>query len=122
MRPIQTAMTALAAAVGLLAGAAQAHPKLLSATPPVSGQVSESPSEIRMSFSEGIFPKFSGVALTDTAGHKIAVGPTATAAGDDKQMVVPLKAKLAAGVYTVAWHAVSTDTHRVQGHYSFTVN
>jgi methionine-rich copper-binding protein CopC len=121
MRPFQTAITALAAAVGLLAGSAQAHPKLLSATPAVGGEVSGAPTQIRMSFSEGIFPKFSGVALTDAAGHKIATGPAATAPGDIKQMIVPITASLAAGAYTVAWHAVSTDTHRVQGRYSFTV-
>ena len=29
---------------------------------------------------------------------------------------------LAAGTYKVEWHAVSTDTHKTQGSYSFTVN
>jgi methionine-rich copper-binding protein CopC len=29
--------------------------------------------------------------------------------------------KLSAGSYTVEWHAVSEDTHRIKGQYSFKV-
>jgi copper resistance protein C len=40
---------------------------------------------------------------------------------DRKQLVVPLPSPLIAGRYKVAWHAVSEDTHRVKGEYSFEV-
>jgi methionine-rich copper-binding protein CopC len=119
MRLLQTAT--MAALAVFSAGSAMAHAKLISATPAVNGTVSGSPAEIRIGFSEGIVAKLSGVVVTTASGAKAATGPASTAPGDDKQMVVPVKAKLAAGAYTVAWHAVSTDTHRVQGKYSFTV-
>jgi methionine-rich copper-binding protein CopC len=104
----------------LLAASAQAHAKLLSASPPVGGEVQGPPSEIRITFSESIYPNFSGIVVKDQAGHVEPVGPS-RAEGDKKVLVTPLKAKLAPGRYQVAWHAVCADTHRMQGEYAFTV-
>jgi methionine-rich copper-binding protein CopC len=42
-------------------------------------------------------------------------------AANPKVLVTPLQAPLAPGRYAVTWHAVSTDTHRVAGHYVFAV-
>ncbi|MDU1671067.1 MAG: copper resistance protein CopC [Bradyrhizobium sp.] len=36
-------------------------------------------------------------------------------------LVVPVKQELSPGEYKVEWHAVSDDTHRVKGSYSFSV-
>jgi methionine-rich copper-binding protein CopC len=36
-------------------------------------------------------------------------------------MIVPVKDLMAPGDYQVEWHAVSDDTHRVKGSYSFSV-
>jgi methionine-rich copper-binding protein CopC len=49
------------------------------------------------------------------------VGEASLDAKDSKQLIVPLKAELAPGKYTVAWHAVGDDTHKVDGKYSFEV-
>jgi methionine-rich copper-binding protein CopC len=38
-----------------------------------------------------------------------------------KMMIVPLKDQLAPGDYKVQWYAVSDDTHKVKGSYSFGV-
>jgi copper resistance protein C len=117
-----SSLSAIAATACLgVAGAAFAHAKLVAAAPAVGGQVKTSPSEIRITFSEGVIAKFSGATVTDKAGHAAPVGEASVAKDDRKQLVVPLKAPLAPGVYTVTWRAVSADTHRVQGHYSFTV-
>jgi methionine-rich copper-binding protein CopC len=35
--------------------------------------------------------------------------------------VVPIQEQLPPGDYKVEWHAVSDDTHRVKGSYSFSV-
>jgi len=35
---------------------------------------------------------------------------------------VPLPAPLTAGRYKITWHAVSEDTHRVKGEYSFAID
>ena len=37
------------------------------------------------------------------------------------RLILRPAAPLSSGTYVVAWHAVSTDTHRVAGRYSFTV-
>jgi copper resistance protein C len=36
-------------------------------------------------------------------------------------LIVPISKALAAGAYTVHWHAVSVDTHHTQGTFEFTV-
>jgi hypothetical protein len=113
--------------LSLLAGAtvlagidiASAHALLESASPPVGGTV-DAPSEIRISFSEGVEPKFSGVALSGPGGAA-PVGKASVAAGDNKVLVVKVGKKLAPGTYTVKWHAVSVDTHHTQGNFDFTV-
>ena len=105
----------------VLMGAAPAfaHALLESAVPPVGGTVAP-PSEIRITFSEGVEPKFSGVALSGPGGA-VPVGPAAVAPDDDKVMIVKLGQTLAPGTYTVKWHAVSVDTHHTQGNFNFTV-
>jgi methionine-rich copper-binding protein CopC len=108
-------------ATNLIATSANAHPKLMSATPPADLSTLSSPTEIRLTFSEGVIPKFSGLELKDQSGITVATGPAATDAKDKKQLVVPLKAPLAGGDYTVNWHVVSEDTHRVRGQYSFRI-
>ncbi len=110
-----------AAAVTVLAaaGAAAAHGKVLSTTP-VSGQAGASPAEVRLVLSEAIFPKFSGIVLKDAAGHVVKTGPAGVDA-TKKQMFVPLTARLAPGSYTVVWHVVCADTHRMQGQFGFVV-
>ena len=109
-------------AISLLATSANAHPKLnsVSPTPDVSSKVS--PTEIKLNFSEGVIAKFSGLELKDEAGKTIATGVPVNDPRDQKQLVVPLPAPLTAGYYTVTWHAVSEDTHRVKGEYSFGVD
>src|SRR5713226_3244023 len=109
-------------AISLLATAANAHPKLVSAAPAADVSNKVSPTEIKLNFSEGVIAKFSGLELKDEAGKTIATGVPVNDSKDPKQLVVPLPAPLKAGRYTVTWHAVSEDTHRVKGEYSFGIN
>jgi methionine-rich copper-binding protein CopC len=107
--------------VGALATSADAHPKLKSVSPAADVSSKVSPKDIKLNFSEGVIAKFSGLEVKDQAGKTITTGPAANDSGDRKQLVVPLQAPLSAGRYTVTWHAVSEDTHRVTGEYSFDV-
>ena len=102
-------------AISLLATSANAHPKLISASPSADVASKVSPTEIKLNFSEGVIAKFSGLELKDEAGKTIATGAPVSDPKDQKQLVVPLPAPLTAGHYTVTWHAVSEDTHRVKG-------
>ena len=120
-------MTRISEIVGLLASlafftgasAANAHPKLESSDPAPDATVRLAPKEIRLNFSEGILAKFSGIELKDEAGKSVATGESATDPNNKKQLIVPVTATLTPSNYTVTWHAVSDDTHRVEGKFSF---
>ena len=109
-------------AISAVTTSANAHPKLISASPAADVSSKVSPKEIKLNFSEGVIAKFSGIELRDETGKTIATGVAATDPKDRTQLVVPLPAPLMAGHYKVMWHAVSEDTHRVKGEYSFGVD
>ena len=112
----------LAVAVAFsLASAADAHPQLKSAGPAPGSVVKTAPKALRIQFNEGIVLGFSGVEVTNAAGQKQPVGEASLNPADKNQLIVPLTAELAPGKYTVAWHAVGDDTHKVDGKYSFEV-
>jgi methionine-rich copper-binding protein CopC len=108
-------------AVLAFAATANAHPQLKAAGPAPGSVVTASPKALRIQFNEGITLAFSGVDLINEKGQKVMTGAASTAAKDKAQLIVPLKSKLTPGKYTVAWHAVGDDTHRVQGKYQFSV-
>jgi methionine-rich copper-binding protein CopC len=112
---------AVSLSMALGASSAFAHALLKKATPAVGGTVSASPSEIRITFSEGVEPRFSGIALTNQAGAAVPVGKSGLDPSDSSTLVTPVAQALKPGVYTVNWHAVATDTHRTQGSFQFTV-
>ncbi len=61
--------------------------------------------------------------------HAVAFGPlsvtstgkAATDPANKKLLVVPINEQLPPGDYKVEWYAVSDDTHRVKGSFSFSV-
>ena len=108
-----------------IAGVAQAHPKLLSATPAPNATVA-TPTRLALRFSEKLMPKFSGADLMmtahgDTSHPPMQVAAAAGVADDGRTLVVTPKAPLAPGRYSIAWHIVSADTHRVAGNFAFAV-
>ena len=117
-KSVFAASALLAALVGI--DAAYAHPQLQS-TEPAAGKSSAPPKEIRIRFNENILPQFSGIELKDQIGKVIATGKAAKDPTNRKVLIVPLKVQLSPGDYTVEWHAVSDDTHKVKGSYSFGV-
>src|SRR5580692_6876435 len=106
--------------VGMTPTAALSHAFLNEAAPLVGGTVPASPKEIRLTFTEAIEPRFSGIDLTTGDGRAIAIGAAAVDPGNDKQLVL-LVPPLTPGRYRVHWHVVSVDTHRTEGEYSFVV-
>jgi methionine-rich copper-binding protein CopC len=100
---------------------AYAHPEFKSAEPATGAVVAASPKQIRIIFNESLIPQFSGVDLKDQTGKTIATGKAATDPANKKLLVVPIMEQLPPGEYKVEWHAVSDDTHRVKGGYSFSV-
>ena len=117
----------LAAAVATVSATpALAHPKLLSANP-APNTVVAAPARVQLSFSETLVAQFSGgdLSMTEMPGMKMAspmrMAITASLAPDGKTLVLAPARPLSRGTYKLDWHAVSTDTHRVQGSYVFKV-
>ena len=119
-------MVAALAAAALASAPAFAHPKLLSANPAANAVVA-APTRVQLSFSEGLVTQFSGadLSMTDMPGMKMnspmKMALKASVAPDGKTLVLALAKPPPRGTYRLAWHVVSTDTHRVQGSYAFKV-
>jgi methionine-rich copper-binding protein CopC len=107
---------ALAAPLAFAATAAFAHAHLTASTPAKDATVA-APKAIHLEFSEGLEAKFSGLDVKSAAGHAVPVA--AKVAG--KAMDATPKAALTPGAYTVEWHALSTDGHKSNGSFGFTV-
>jgi len=108
---------ALTAATCALVTPAFAHAHLKQSDPAAGANVTEAPKQLTLSFSEQLEPALSGVAVTDGKGVGVEAKP-AVISGDT--MTIAVK-PLAAGLYHVAWHAVSVDTHRTEGKYDLTI-
>jgi methionine-rich copper-binding protein CopC len=108
-------------AESLFGGAAYAHPEFQSTDPAPGAATTTSPTQIRFMFNENVIPKMSGVEVKDQTGKIIATGKAATDPVNKKLLVVPIDEQLPPGDYKVEWHAVSDDTHRVKGSFSFSV-
>ncbi len=113
-------MILMAAAAACLAGqGAFAHAFLDRASPAVGSAVSGSPTALDLTYTEPVEPLFSTVQVTDASGARVDEGKLATQE-DGRVLVVKLKT-LPPGIYTVAWHVTSIDTHKTEGHFTFTV-
>ena len=115
-------VAALAAVFALAATTADAHPRLKDSNPAAGSVLKSSPASVRMSFSEGLIPRFTGLVLKDGSGHSVPTGSPSVSGPDNTELTVPIKSQLKPGTYRVAWHAVSVDTHRVTGSYSFRIS
>ena len=107
-----------AAAFALTVPIGFAHTELVSATPAANSTVS-APKEVSIKFSGALEAKFSKITVTDASGK--TVNTAASAVGADTKVMTVALPTLTPGVYTVHWVAVSTDSHRSQGDYKFTV-
>jgi len=116
----------VAAALLAFPVAAYAHPKLVSATPAPNSVVAPA-AQLQLVFSEGLVAQFSGadLVMTEMPGMKMnapmKMTVKATVGADGKTLIVTLPKALPKGSYRVSYHVVSTDTHRVEGNYSFKV-
>ena len=116
------AITLSIVAIGLLAGGttASAHAELLSSFPGNQELLVESPAEIALQFTEGVDPIEPGIRLVDAAGNDVEIGAVSQAAGAER-MRASVPTTLDDGTYVVAWQAVSADSHRVRGSFTFSV-
>lgn len=97
-----------------------AHAKLVRSTPAANAAVA-APKQIVLAFSEKMHPKLSGAELTMPQMNNMAVAARTAVAQDGLTLVVTPTKPLMAGAYQVTWHAVTSDSHRMQGKLTFTV-
>jgi methionine-rich copper-binding protein CopC len=102
-----------------IAGQALAHAHLKSSVPADKASVA-SPSELDLTFSEGVNLKFSGIKVTGPKKEEVKLG-NAMLMDSDTTLMVPVSDTLEPGTYKVEWHALSNDGHKTNGSYNFTV-
>lgn len=103
----------------LMAGPAFAHAALKSSVPADQASVS-APQALELTFSEVLNLAFSGINLLGPDGTVVETGKPA-AIGDGTAMSVAVPTTLAPGAYVVEWNVLSTDGHKLNGSYGFTV-
>jgi hypothetical protein len=108
------------AAAALVSGAALAHAFLDHALPAVGATVAQAPTELTLWYTQALEMAFTGVEVTNASGQRVDTGQVALDPKDPQELHVPLK-PLQPGEYKVTWHALSVDTHRTTGDFSFTV-
>ncbi|SOB82787.1 copper resistance CopC/CopD family protein [Streptomyces sp. 1331.2] len=103
------------------AGPASAHATLDSTDPRQNAVVATAPQAVTLTFSEAVSLSSDSVRVLDPAGQAVDTGNPAHADGRGNTARVGLRSGLANGTYTVAWRAVSEDSHPVGGAFTFSV-
>ena len=113
---------AVVVVLGILAaaGTAFAHAELLSSFPANQELLEVAPDEIALQFTEAVDPIEPGIRLLDADGDEVELAAVDQSAGSDR-MRASIPATLDDGTYVVAWQAVSADSHRVRGSFTFSV-
>ncbi|WP_254550965.1 copper resistance CopC/CopD family protein [Catellatospora tritici] len=100
---------------------AWAHAYLVATVPANGAVLATSPEQVVLQFSEQVSVGLGEVRLLDASGAVIATQAPVQPPGDPTTIVVGIPGRLASGVHTVAWRALSADTHPVEGAFAFTV-
>ena len=118
----RTMITIVVSATLSLCGAvaAYAHAHLVRAAPTEGGTVKSAPNEVTLKFNERLEPSFSSAIIRDAAGKQVDKADAHVDKSDRTVVRVSLP-PLEPGVYTVEWKAMSSDTHKVNGTYTFKV-
>ena len=108
----------------VLAGAspASAHAALTGSNPQDGAVVDTAPKEVSLTFSEQIAMGKDSIRVLDPDGRRADAGaPRELGSGGAVEYGVRLLAGLPDGTYTVAWQAVSADSHPISGAFTFSI-
>jgi copper transport protein len=102
----------------VLAGPAAAHAVLVSTEPGESARLDSAPTEVTLTFSEGMTLGAGYARVLTADGERV---DTDRASVDGAVVTVPLEPDLPDGGYLVTYRIISADSHPVQGAWSFVV-
>ena len=102
---------------------ASAHLRLDKTTPANGDTVRTSLTEIRLTFSQAVEPRYTAVTLVDFAGNALALGTLEpVGAGKTHEFVYRLDHPVVSGAFVVRWKTAGEDGHVVSGSFDFTVD
>ncbi|ARH92261.1 copper resistance protein CopC [Streptomyces sp. MOE7] len=117
-------VVAVALAGALFGGAvpASAHAALTGSTPTQGSVVDRAPEQVSLTFSEGVAMGDDSIRVLDPHGKRVDRGKLRNlCSGATVKYGTGLPPGLGNGTYTVAWQAVSADSHPVSGAFTFSV-
>ena len=114
---MRSSVVALALFFLTVSVAAHAHASLAHASPSAGSIISAAPYEVTLTFTDTLEAAFSKLAVTNASGVEVSQGKPQVTGNTMRIGVKPLKV----GVYNVNWRAVSTDTHKTQGSFTFQI-
>lgn len=98
------------------------HLELVRSEPAADSTVTESPTEIRLWFTQSPEIEGTSVRVLPVGGEPLGSGDARLADDDDTLVLAPLAAPLAQGRYEVRWRALARDGHVVRGTFEFQVD
>ncbi|GGJ82948.1 transport integral membrane protein [Streptomyces camponoticapitis] len=108
--------------LGALSGTASAHAALTGSDPKDGAVVDVAPKDVTLTFSEQIAMGDDSIRVLDPTSKRVDVAKMRDLSeGGTVRYAVDLKTGLPDGTYTVAWQAVSADSHPVSGAFTFSV-
>lgn len=124
LRLLVVAVALAGALLGGLGGAApaSAHAAMTGSTPAQGAVVDHAPEQVALTFSEGVAMGDDSIRVLDPKGKRVDAGKLRNlSSGSVVKYGAGLPAGLGNGTYTVAWQAVSADSHPVSGAFTFSV-
>ncbi|AOP50785.1 copper resistance CopC/CopD family protein [Streptomyces lydicus] len=121
---LRVLVVAVALAGALFGGAvpASAHAALTGSTPAQGSVVDRAPEQVALTFSEGVAMGDDSIRVLDPHGKRVDRGKLRNlCSGATVKYGTGLPPGLGDGTYTVAWQAVSADSHPVSGAFTFSV-
>jgi len=124
LRLLVVALALAAALLGGLGGAApaSAHAALTGSTPAQGAVADRAPEQVTLTFSEGVAMGDDSIRVLDPQGKRVDDEKLRNLSSDRLvKYGAGLPSGLRDGTYTVAWQAVSADSHPVSGAFTFSI-
>ncbi|APU41406.1 copper resistance CopC/CopD family protein [Streptomyces sp. TN58] len=115
-------LAALLAILFTAASPAAAHAALTASDPADGAVVATAPAQVTLSFSEQVAMGDDSIRVLDPQGRRVDTGELRDmCSGNTVRYGTALHSGLPHGTYTVAWQAVSADSHPISGAFTFSI-